>query len=86
LSPARSCPIASAAEEQGAGTQEIARNVQIAAQGTTQVSATIAEVRPSASETEAASLEVRSAARSLSRDSDRLKREVGKFLETVRAA
>jgi methyl-accepting chemotaxis protein len=78
--------IASAVEEQGAATQEISRNVQQAAQGTTQVSANITDVQRGASETGSASTQVLSAAQSLSRDSNRLKTEVGKFLNTVRAA
>ncbi|WP_411194497.1 methyl-accepting chemotaxis protein [Rhodopseudomonas sp. BAL398] len=78
--------IASAVEEQGAATQEIARNVQLAAQGTTQVSANITDVQQGASDTGSASSQVLSAAQSLSRDSNRLKLEVGKFLDTVRAA
>lgn len=77
--------IASAVEEQGAATQEISRNVQQAAQGTMQVSSNIADVQRGASETGSASSQVLSAARSLSQDSNRLKQEVGKFLETVRA-
>jgi methyl-accepting chemotaxis protein len=78
--------IASAVEEQGAATQEISRNVQQAAQGTTQVSANITDVQRGASETGSASSQVLAAAQSLSRDSNRLKTEVGKFLNTVRAA
>ncbi|MDB5656065.1 MAG: methyl-accepting chemotaxis sensory transducer, partial [Tardiphaga sp.] len=78
--------IASAVEEQGAATQEISRNVQQAAQGTMQVSANITDVQRGASETGSASSQVLSAAQSLSRDSNRLKLEVGKFLNTVRAA
>jgi len=81
-----SATIASAVEEQGAATQEISRNVQQAAQGTQQVSSNIADVQRGASETGSASSQVLSAAQSLSRDSNRLKRDVGKFLETVRAA
>ena len=78
--------IASAVEGQGAATQEISRNVQQAAQGTTQVSAHITDVRQGASETGSASAQVLGAAKSLSGESDRLKREVGKFLSSVRAA
>ena len=81
-----SSTIASAVEEQGAATQEISRNVQQAAQGTQQVSANIVDVQHGTSETGSASSQVLSAARSLSGDSDRLKLEVGKFLDTVRAA
>jgi methyl-accepting chemotaxis protein len=78
--------IASAVEEQGAATQEISRNVQQAAQGTMQVSSNIADVQRGASETGSASSQVLSAAQSLSRDSNRLKSEVSRFLNSVRAA
>jgi methyl-accepting chemotaxis protein len=78
--------IASAVEEQGAATQEISRNVQQAAEGTHMVSSNIVDVQRGAGETGSASAQVLSAAQSLSRDSNRLKLEVGKFLDTVRAA
>jgi methyl-accepting chemotaxis protein len=78
--------IAAAVEEQGAATQEISRNVQQAAEGTGQVSANIVDVQRGAGETGSASSQVLSAAQSLSRDSNRLKLEVGKFLDSVRAA
>ncbi len=81
-----SSAIAAAVEEQGAATQEISRNVQQAAHGTQQVSAHITDVQRGASETGSASSEVLSAAKSLSGDSNRLKLEVGKFLNSVRAA
>ncbi len=81
-----SATIASAVEEQGAATQEISRNVQQAAHGTQQVSSNIVDVQRGASETGSASSQVLSAAQSLSSDSNRLKLEVGKFLNTVRAA
>jgi len=78
--------IASAVEEQGAATQEISRNVQQAAQGTQQVSSNIVDVQRGATETGSASSQVLSAAQSLSRDSNRLKDQVAKFLDSVRAA
>ena len=78
--------IAAAVEEQGAATQEIARNVQQAAQGTHEVSSNITDVQRGASDTGSASSQVLLAAQSLSKDSNRLKLEVGKFLDTVRAA
>jgi methyl-accepting chemotaxis protein len=81
-----SSAIAAAVEEQGAATQEISRNVQQAARGTQQVSANITDVQRGAGETGAASSQVLSAAQSLSGDSKRLRHEVGKFLESVRAA
>ena len=81
-----SSAIAAAVEEQGAATQEISRNVQQAARGTQQVSSNISDVQRGASETGAASSQVLSAAQSLSGDSHRLRLEVGKFLDSVRAA
>ena len=81
-----SSTIASAVEEQGAATQEISRNIQQAAQGTSQVSEKIVEVQRDASETGRASNHVHGAAQRLSTESVRLKAEVGKFLDTVRAA
>jgi methyl-accepting chemotaxis protein len=81
-----SSAIAAAVEEQGAATQEISRNVQQASQGTQMVSANITDVQRGATETETASSHVFSAARLLSSDSNRLKVEVAKFLESVRAA
>ncbi|MBC9878480.1 HAMP domain-containing protein [Bradyrhizobium sp. INPA01-394B] len=81
-----SSTIAAAVEEQGAATQEISRNIQHAAQGTSDVSANIGEVERGASETGAASAQVHSAAQSLSQESNRLKSEVARFLDSVRAA
>jgi methyl-accepting chemotaxis protein len=81
-----SSTIAAAVEEQGAATQEISRNIQLAAQGTMEVSSNISDVQRGATETGSASAQVLSAAQSLSRDSNRLKDEVGRFLATVRAA
>jgi len=81
-----SSAIAAAVEEQGAATQEISRNVQQAAHGTQQVSSHITDVQRGAGETGSASAQVHSAAQSLSGESNRLKAEVGKFLNSVRAA
>ncbi len=81
-----SAAIASAVEEQGAATQEISRNVQQAAQRTQQVSSNIVDVQRDSVDTGAASSQVLSAAQSLSKDSNRLKLEVGKFLHVLRAA
>jgi aerotaxis receptor len=78
--------IASAVEEQGAATQEISRNVQQAAQGTQQVSSNITDVQRGTAETGSASSQVLSSAQALAQDSVRLKTEVGKFLNSVRAA
>ncbi|MGV7218396.1 methyl-accepting chemotaxis protein [Bradyrhizobium sp. UFLA05-112] len=78
--------IASAIEEQGAATREISRNVQQAARGTQQVSVNIVDVQHGASQTGSASANVLAAAKSLSGESGRLKVEVGKFLDAIRAA
>ncbi len=71
--------IASAVEEQSAATKEISRNVMRAADGTSEVTSSIANVQRGASETGSASSQVLAAAQSLSSESDRLRREVGKF-------
>ena len=81
-----SSAIAAAVEQQGAATQEISRNVQQAARGTQQVSSNITDVQRGATETGSASSQLLAAAQSLSGDSNRLKLEVGKFLNSVRAA
>jgi methyl-accepting chemotaxis protein len=60
--------------------------VQRAAEGTSQGATDLADVQRGVSETGAASSQVLSAAQSLSNESNRLKREVGKFMDTVRAA
>jgi methyl-accepting chemotaxis protein len=78
--------IAATVEEQGAATAEIARNVGEAAKGTAQVAEKITEVNRGANATGAASGQVLTSARSLSRESGHLKTEVEKFLATVRAA
>jgi methyl-accepting chemotaxis protein len=78
--------IAAAVEEQGAATQEISRNVQEAAKGTAQVATNITAVNRGASETGSASSQVLSSAQSLASESNHLKVEVAKFLDTVRAA
>jgi methyl-accepting chemotaxis protein len=81
-----SSAIAAAVEEQGAATQEISRNVQQAAQGTQQVSSHITDVQRGAGETGLASSQVLSAARLLAGENERLKSQVDKFLNAVRAA
>jgi methyl-accepting chemotaxis protein len=78
--------IAAAVEEQNAATLEISRSVQQAAVGTSQVADSITHVNNGAAETGSASGQVLSAARALSADSNRLKLEIRKFLELVRAA
>ncbi|MBR0758565.1 HAMP domain-containing protein [Bradyrhizobium jicamae] len=81
-----SSTIAAAVEEQGAATQEISRNIQQAARGTAEVSGNITDVERGAGETGSASAQVHASAQSLSSESNRLKIEVARFLDSVRAA
>jgi methyl-accepting chemotaxis protein len=81
-----SSAIATAVEQQGAATQEIARNVQQSAQLSTRVASEVTEVNRGSSETSSASGQVLTMAQSLAGESDRLKNQVEKFLNTVRAA
>jgi hypothetical protein len=71
-------------EEQGTTTREIAHNVAEAAKGTAEVATNITDVSRAANETGSGSVQVLSSARSLVRQSDRLKKEVAKFLNSVR--
>ena len=78
--------IAAAVEEQGAATQEIVRNVTQAAAGPGEVTTNIAGVAGAAEETGASAAQVLAAASELSRQSEHLNGEVGRFLASVRAA
>lgn len=81
-----SASIATAIEEQSAATQEISRNVQNVAQGTQAVNTHILDVQRGAGETGSASTQLLSSAQMLSSDSNRLKVEVARFLDSVRAS
>jgi methyl-accepting chemotaxis protein len=78
--------IAVAVEEQGAATQAITRNARQAAEGTHHVASNIVDVNRGAGDTGTASTQVLASAQALSGESGRLKSEVERFLETVRAA
>ena len=78
--------IASAVSQQGAATREIAQNVQRVAHGTQQVAGNITEVNRGATETGAASAQVLHSAQSLSTESARLRTELDRFMENIRAA
>ncbi|MDH5555769.1 MAG: methyl-accepting chemotaxis protein [Alphaproteobacteria bacterium] len=80
-----SMTIATAVEQQGASTREIARNVQQAARGTGEVDANIERVNKAAGETGAAAGQVMSATESLTRRAQGLSREVDRFLGGIRA-
>ncbi len=78
--------IAAAVEEQGAATREIARNIQHAAGGTTEVSGNIAGVSAASAEAGAAAAEVLNASAALRREAEGLRAEVDAFLSNIRAA
>ncbi|HLG84424.1 MAG TPA: methyl-accepting chemotaxis protein [Bradyrhizobium sp.] len=78
--------IAAAVEQQDGSTKEIARNVQQAAQGTQGVMKNIADVTRASGQVGSAAELVLDSAGELTKQSERLKREVESFLGTVRAA
>ncbi len=81
-----SSTVAAAAEEQTATTTEISRSVTEAAQGTEEVSKNVDGLQEAAQTTSAASAQVLTAAQSVSEKSEVLKKEVGEFLNEVKAA
>lgn len=78
--------IAAAVEQQGAATREIARNIQHAAGGTSEVSSNIIGVSTASTEAGAAASEVLSASGALRREADILRSEIDAFLSNIRAA
>jgi methyl-accepting chemotaxis protein len=78
--------IAVAVEQQGAATQEIARNVQDASTGTEEVSAHIAGVSAVADESGEAAKSVLAATSRLTSESEALRGEVDHFLAQIKAA
>ncbi len=78
--------IAASVEEQDAATREISRNIQQAASGTHEVTTNIGDVTRAASATGVAATQVRSVAREVAGQSDRLQQDVHSFLSAVKAA
>jgi methyl-accepting chemotaxis protein len=78
--------IAAAMEEQGAATREIARNIQHAAGGSSEVSSNIVGVSTASAEAGSAAGEVLSASSALRREADMLRSEIDAFLSNIRAA
>ena len=78
--------IASAIEEQGAATREIAGNVQQAAKGTAEVSANIGTLTRSADTNGRASQEMLATATTLAEQASVLRGRVENFVDAVRAA
>ena len=81
-----STTIASAVDQQGASTREIARNVQEAARGTQEVNNKIGQVSSAAGESGSAAGKVLTSAGNLSEQSDRLQEQVASFLDRIRTA
>ncbi|MEZ5833818.1 MAG: cache domain-containing protein [Dongiaceae bacterium] len=77
--------ISAAVEEQGAATQEIARSVQQAAGGAHAVSENVSAVSKSVDETGRMAGGLLDSASELSQQAELMNREVGRFLENVRA-
>ncbi len=78
--------IATAIEEQGMSTQEIASRTEEVASGTHEVSSNIADVNDSVGQTRNVSGQVLSAAEDLSNQSEILRGEVDRFLIDIKAA
>jgi methyl-accepting chemotaxis protein len=78
--------IASAVEEQGAATNEIARSVQQAAAGTAEVNSNIAAVNSAVTQSGGQAGQVLYSATRLTGESARLRQQVDAFLKSVRAA
>jgi methyl-accepting chemotaxis protein len=78
--------IAAAVEEQGTATREIARNIQHAAGGTSEVSSNIVGVSSASAEAGSAATEVLSASGALRHETDILRSEIDTFLSNIRAA
>ncbi len=78
--------IASAAEEQGAATGEISRNIQEAATGTQEVTDNISGVSQASLETGRMASDVFTASSELNKQADILRSEVTSFISGIRAA
>ncbi|MDB5566837.1 MAG: chemotaxis protein [Tardiphaga sp.] len=81
-----SSAIAAAVEQQGAATREIARNIQHAAGGTSEVSSNIIGVSEASLQAGTAANDVLGASGDLRREADILRDEIDAFLSNIRAA
>jgi methyl-accepting chemotaxis protein len=81
-----SLAISASVEEQTAAVREISRNTAEVAEGTRDVTSAIGAVRQGASETGAAAEQSLGAAKELGQQSNRLREEVRRFIEQIRAA
>ena len=78
--------ITAAVEQQGAATREIARNIQHAAGGTSEVSGNIVGVSAASAQAGSAATDVLAASGALRQEADRLRGEIDAFLANIRAA
>jgi methyl-accepting chemotaxis protein len=78
--------IAAAVKEQGAATDEIARNINHAVGRTSEVSSNVSGVSVASSEARAAAREVLTASGALRREADILRDEIDELLAEIRAA
>jgi len=81
-----STAIASAVEQQGAVTREIARNVQHASAGTEEVSSNVSGISQAAADTGLIATRVSGASQRISGEVNTLRAEVEKFLSGMKAA
>ncbi len=78
--------IASAVDQQAVAGQDLARSIDLAARNTATVSATIDDVSKISMTSGTTASQVRESSASLSRQSTKLREQVGQFLKQVRAA
>ncbi len=78
--------IAGAVEQQGAATQEIAQNIHAASESAREVAANIGGVMETAQNSSAVSVQMLASAKVLSQQAQKLRVEVHRFLDSVRAA
>ncbi len=78
--------VVTAVEEQSSATNEIARSAQGASDGTSAVSANIADVRSAVARTDKAAAGVADQARSLGREAAELKQNLDRFVQQILAA
>src|SRR3982074_2601704 len=78
--------IAASVEQQGVATREIARNIQHAAGGRSEVASNSAGVSTASAEAGSAASEVLSASGALRREADVLRSEIDAFLSNIRVA
>jgi methyl-accepting chemotaxis protein len=78
--------IAAAVEQQSASTQEIARSVGGAAQGSEAVVGAMTEVREAATKTKTLAEQLRQTSQELSHGSGAMRRDVDAFMTAIRAA